>query len=60
MEQALVLYVNSDKTEFMYFKQDGAIAKLNAKILILEDHFLYLGSNISSNENDVNVRIGKE
>ena len=53
------LYVNSDKTEFMCFKQDGDISTLDGKPLKLVDQFTYLGSNISSTESDVNIRIGK-
>ena len=32
---------------------------LNGKPLKLVDHFIYLGSNISSTENDVNIYLGK-
>ena len=42
----------------MYFKQDGFISFVK-KPLKLIGHFISLGSNISSTENDVNVRIGK-
>ena len=49
------LYMSSDKTEFMCFKQGGAIPTLNAKPLKLIDHFSYLGRNISSTENNVNI-----
>ena len=42
------LYVNSDKTEFMCLKKDGAISALNGKLLKLVDHFTYLGINIPS------------
>ena len=42
------LYVNSDKTEFIFFKQDRGISILNAKSRKLVDQFTYLGSNISS------------
>ena len=53
----ICLYVNSDKTKFMCFEQDGTT--LNVKPLKLFDHLTYLGSNISSAESDVNIRIGK-
>ena len=51
--------MNSYKTEFMCFNQDGAICSLNDKLLKLVDQFTYLGSNISSTESDVNTRVGK-
>ena len=50
------LYVNRNKTEFIYFTQDGVILTLNLKFT---DQFVYLHSNISSTEGDVNIRIGK-
>ena len=62
LEQAargIGLYMNSDKTEFMCFKQDAAISTLNDKPLKSVDHFTYLGSNVSSTESDVNKCIGK-
>ena len=58
-ELGIGLYMNSDKTEFMCFKEDAAISKLNDEPLKLVDHFTCLGSNISSIESDVNIRIGK-
>ena len=53
------LYINSDKTEFTCQKQNEAISTLNVKIQKLVDQFTYLGSNISSTENNVNICIGK-
>ena len=44
---------------FMCFNQIGAISPQNGKSLKLVDQFVYLGSSISSTENDVNIRIGK-
>ena len=44
----------------MRFNEDGAISSLNGKPLILVDHFIFLGSNISSTESDVNIRLGKK
>ena len=38
---------------------NGAISKLNGKLLKLLDQFTNFGSNISSTESDVNIRIGK-
>ena len=45
------LHVNSDKTEFMCIKQDGAISTLNSKALKWA-LFPCLGSNILSYESD--------
>ena len=39
----IILYINSDKTELMCFKQDNASSTLNHKPLKL-DHFTYLSS----------------
>ena len=53
------LYMNSDKTVFMRFEQDGTISSLNIKLLKSIDQLTYLGSNISSSKSDVNICIGK-
>ena len=53
------LYVKANETEFTCFKQEGAISTLCGKPLKLVDQFTYLGSNISSTENDVIICIGK-
>ena len=50
-------YMNSDKTELMYFKQDYATLILNDKPLKFVDHFTYFGSNISSTKRNVNIYI---
>ena len=50
------LYVYSDKTEFMCFKQDGGISSLNDKPLKLVDQFIDLGSNISPTKDDFSIR----
>ena len=50
------LYMNSNET---CFNQDGAISSLNGMSLKLVDHFIYLGSNISSTESNVNIRVEK-
>ena len=47
--------MNSFKTEFTCFNQDGAISSLNNKPLKLVDQFIYLSSNISSTENYANI-----
>ena len=57
-QEAARVYVNSDKIEFMHFNYDVTISLPNGKPLKL-DLFIYLGSNISSTEIDVNVHIGK-
>ena len=56
---AIGLHLNSEKTEFMCSKQDGAISTLNNNLLKSIDSFTYLGSNISSTESDINIRIGQ-
>ena len=51
LEQAvrgIGLYINSNKTLYMCFKQDGAISRKNGKPLKLGDQFTYLGCNILS------------
>ena len=60
-EQAAIgisLCRNSNKTEFTYFYQDGAIASLTGKPLKQIHRSIYFSSNISSTEK-VNSRIGK-
>ena len=50
------LYVSTNKTEFMCFKQKKELSPiLVVKTLKLVDKFTYLGSNISSTESDVNM-----
>ena len=62
LEQAVVdinLYVNENKTEYMFFKQKRTISTLRSKPLKLVDQFTYLSSNISSTESDVKIRFAK-
>ena len=62
LEQAaggISLHVNADKTEFMCFNQTGDISTLNGRSLKLVDKFTYLGSSVSSTENDINARLAK-
>ena len=62
LEQAansIGLHVNADKIESMCFNQRGNIFKLNGRSLKLVDKFTYLGSNVSSTENDMNTRLAK-
>ena len=53
--ESIGLNMNTNKTDYMCFKQEGAISTLNRRSLKLEDKFTYLGSNISSTESDVNI-----
>ena len=58
LEQAaegIDLYVNTNKTEFIYLKEEEAISTLSGRPRKLEDKFTYFGSNISSTESDVNI-----
>ena len=50
------LYMNISKTEYICFKQRGAISLLSGKPLNLVNKFIYLGSNISSTESNVNAQ----
>ena len=59
MDFSIALCANANETDFMCFKQEGAISTLSGKPLELVDHLIYLGSNISSTESDVNIRIAK-
>ena len=53
------LHVNADKTEYMCFNQRGDISTLFGSSLKLVDKFTYLGSSISSTENDINTWLAK-
>ena len=53
------LYVNAKKTEYVCYKQNGEIKDLKGTTLKEVEHFTYLGSNISSTEKDVMIRIAK-
>ena len=53
------LYVNAKKTEYVGYKQNGEIKDLKGTTLKEVEHFTYLGSNISSTEKDVMIRIVK-
>ena len=62
LEQAVSgigLHVNADLMEYMCFHQKRDISKLNGGSLKLVDKFTYLGSSISSTENDINLQLGK-
>ena len=53
------LHVNTDKTEYMCSNQRGNISTLNSSSLKLVDKFTYLGSSVSSTENDINMWLAK-
>ena len=53
------LYVNADETEYMCFYQRGNISKRNTSSPNLVDKFTNLGSNVSSTEKDINMRLAK-
>ena len=53
------MYVNAKKTEFMPFNQEGSIHTLGGDIVKQVLSFIYLGSEVSDTESDVNIRIGK-
>ena len=62
LEQApgnIGLYVKANKTEYMCFNHRVNISTLNSGSLKLEDKFTYLGSSVSSTENDINTRLAK-
>ena len=45
--------------EYMWFNKKGDIFILNRGFLKLVDKFIYLGSNVSSTENDITVQLAK-
>ena len=51
--------VNADKTEYMCFNQRGDISTLNGSSQKLVNKFTYLGSSISSMENNTNTWLVK-
>ena len=53
------LHVNAHKMEYMYYNQTGDISTLGGTSLKLVDKFSYLGSSISSTENDIDMRLTK-
>ena len=53
------LHVNTDKTEYICFNQSGDISTPNGGSLKLVDKLTYLGSSISSTENDISTRLAK-
>ena len=62
LEQAAAgigIHVNTDKMEYMCFKQRGNISTLKDRPLRLVDKFTYLGSSVSSTETDINTQLAK-
>ena len=53
------LNVNAHKTEYMCYNQTGNITTLDGASLRLVDKFTYLGSSVSSTENDIDTRLTK-
>ena len=53
------LHVNAHKTEYMCYNQTGNITTLDGASLMLVDKFTYLGSSVSSTENDIDTRLTK-
>ena len=62
LEQAaggIGLSLNADEMEYMCYNQKAEISSLNDGALKLVDMFTYFGSNVSSSENDINMRLEK-
>ena len=55
----IALHVNAHKTEYMCYNQTGNITTLDGASLRLVDKFTYLGSSVSSTENDIDTRLTK-
>ena len=53
------LHVNAHKTEYMCYNQTGNITTLDGASLRLVDKFTYLGSSVSSTENNIDTRLTK-
>ena len=52
-------HVNTHKTEYTCFNQTGDISTLDGSSLKLGDNFPYLGSSVSSTEEDIDTRLTK-
>ena len=57
--KSIGLCVNTDKTQFICFKQNRLISAFNGRPLKIVEQLIYLSSNISSTENHVNIRVRK-
>ena len=53
------LHVNANKTEYMCFKQEGAISTQSGEHLKLVDKFISFSSSVLSTERDVTIRLAK-
>ena len=53
------LYMNENKIEYMCSKLKVTFSTLSGGPLKFVDKFTYFGSNISSTESDVNIRLAK-
>ena len=53
------LHVNAHKTEYTCYNQTGNITTLDGASLRLVDKFTYLGSSVSSTENNIDTRLTK-
>ena len=53
------LHVNADKTDYIYFNHKGDISTLNGSSPKLVDKFTYLGSRVSSTDNNISLHLVK-
>ena len=53
------LHVNIDRKEYMRFDQRSDISTLKGDSLKLVDKLIYIGSSVSSTENNINIRLPK-
>ena len=53
------LHVNAHKTEYICYNQTGNIITQDGASLRLVDKLTYLGSSVSSTENDIDTRLTK-
>lgn len=53
------LYINSGKTEFIAYNQNGAIKSKSGHLIKCVNDFSYLGSNIRSTKKDIDIRKAK-
>ena len=57
--EGIGFYMNTNRTEYTCFKQEGSASTLNSKTLKWVNQFTYLGRNILSTEGNVNICIAK-
>ena len=61
IQSGINLFLSHEDVIYMHFSmcfnQKGDISALNRGSLKLEDNFKYLGSSVSSTENDINMRL---